>query len=121
MKLSINSNVRNVVIILAVAAVVDLVPAGGSTARFVIQLVSLAFLAAAAWIAMRLYREHRVALYSLGDRRRAMLYGAVGVAALTLTAEGRLTSSGGGTVAFLLLLAGCVFVLVRVYQASRSY
>jgi hypothetical protein len=117
----VNRNVINIVIILAIAAVVAIAPAGGSAASFVIQLVSLGFLAAFAWIASRLYREHRVALYSLGDRRRAILYVAVGVATLTLCAYPRLSLTGGGTVAFLLLLAGCVFAVYRVIRSARSY
>ena len=37
------------------------------------------FLGAIVWFASRLYRQHRTTLYSLGDRRRAILYVALGV------------------------------------------
>jgi hypothetical protein len=121
LRININSNVRNVAIILAVAAFIAIVPAGGTGARFVLQLVSLAFLAAIAWIATRLYRDHRIALYSLGDRQRATLYVAVGVAVLTMTANGRLTQTGGGTVVFLVLLIACAVAIFSVFQSTRSY
>jgi hypothetical protein len=117
----VNRTVINVVIVLAIAAVVAIAPAGGTAASFVIETVSLGFLAAGAWIASRLYREHRVALYSLGDRRRAIVYIAVGVGTLTVCAYQRLTRTGGGTVVFLLLLAGCVIAVYRVYRSARTY
>ena len=117
----VNRNLINIVIVLAIAAVVAVAPAGGTAASFVIETVSLGFLAAGAWIASRLYREHRVALYGLGDRRRAILYVAVGVGTLTICAYQRLTQTGGGTVVFLLLLAGCVVAIYRVYRSTRTY
>ena len=64
------------------------------------------FLAAIAWIASRLYREHRVSLYSLGDRKRLILYVAAGVATLTFTASGRLLDTGLGSIVWILLLGG---------------
>ena len=117
----ISRNVRNVAIVLAVAVVVAVVPGAGWGATFVIELISLAFLGSFVWIASRLYREHRVTLFSLGTRLRAILYAAVGVATLTFTASPRLLSSGGGTVAFLLLLAACAIAVFRVYRSTRTY
>ena len=86
-----------------------------------LQFVALAFLAAMAWIGSRLYREHRVAVYSLGTQRRAILYGAVAAAIVILTAGPRLRATGGGTVVFLLLLAGCALAVYRVFRSTRSY
>ncbi len=119
--MAINKNVRNVAIVLFLAALVDVVPGGGPAARFLIQLISLGFLGAIAWVASRLYREHRTGLYSLGDRRRAIVYVAAGVATLTFTASGRLFHTGVGSVAWLLLLAGCAFAVFRVFRSSREY
>ena len=117
----VNRTVINVAILLAIAAFVAIVPAGGWGANFVVQLIALAFLAAMAWIASRLYREHRVAVYSLGTQRRAIVYGAVAAAVVTLTAGPQLRETGGGTVVFLLLLAGCAFALYRVFRSTRTY
>ena len=116
-----NRTVVNVVIVLAIAAIVAVVPGGGWGASFVLNLIGLAFLASFAFIASRMYREHRVGLYSLGHQRRAILYGAVAVATVTFTAYDRLSASGGGTVVFVLLLAGCVFAVYRVYRSTRLY
>ena len=116
--MKLNSTARNILIVLVLAAVAA--AAGGVDRAVVFQFVSLLFLAAIGWVASRLYREHRVALYSLGDRRRAILYVALGVGTLTLSAS-RLTSSPGGTVVWLLLLAGALFAIYTIFRSSREY
>jgi hypothetical protein len=114
-----NKTARNVVIILVIAALVVLVPGGGTAARTVTQAVWLAFLASIFWFAVVMYRQNRTTIYSLGDRRRAIVYAALGVAALTLTATNRLWSTGGGKVAWVLLLAASVYAVTAVVVAHR--
>ena len=120
--MKLNPNLRNAAIILLLAEVVY---AFGTTGDFalstLVTAIVLAFFGAMAWIAAQLYREHRTDLYSLGERRRAGVYAALGVAALALTAAGRFTASGLGTVVWLLLLGGCVYALYRIWRASRGY
>jgi DNA-binding FadR family transcriptional regulator len=116
-----SSTVRNVLIVLVIAALVVIVPGGGTGASVATQTVSLAFLAAIAWFAMLMYRQHRVSLYGLGDGRRAILYIAVGVAAVTLTATSRLWHSGAGSVAWLLLMGGAVYAVFAIVWAARKY
>ena len=116
-----SAHVRNILIIAVVAAVVAIVPGGGTGANVTIQVVSLAFLGAIAWVAMLMYREHRVALYSLGDARRGVLYGAMGVAALTLTGTSRLWQTAGGKVAWFLLLVAAVYAAATVVYSARRY
>jgi hypothetical protein len=103
-------DVRNIAIIVVIAAIVDLVPGGGTVANVILQAVSLFFLGAFAWIGGLLYREHRNALYSLGDQRRTGLYVAFGVLVLTLTATDRLWNSSLGQVAWLVLVAGSIYL-----------
>jgi hypothetical protein len=118
----LNDNLRNIIIVLALAALVMVLPGGGTAARVALQVVSLAFLAVIAWIAARMYREHRTTLYSLGDRRRAILYIAVGVATLTFTASPRLLGGGGpGTLVWLLLIIGAAYAVFAVFRAARRY
>jgi hypothetical protein len=112
---------RNVAIVLLLAALIDVVPGGGPAAQTLIQVISLAFLGVIAWVASRLYREHRMSIYGLGDRRRAIVYAAAGVATLTFTASSRLFQSGIGSVVWLLLLAGCAFAVFRVFRSAREY
>ena len=67
------------------------------------------------------YRERRVSLYALGDGRRALLYVALGVATLTLTATSRLWATGAGSVAWLILLAGSAYAVFAVLWSARKY
>ncbi|HZU61932.1 MAG TPA: hypothetical protein VE983_13265 [Solirubrobacteraceae bacterium] len=115
------STVRNIAIILVLAALVVLVPGGGTGSNVAIQAVSLVFLATLVWFAATMYRQRRVWLYGLGDRRRAILYGALAVATLTLTATPRLWQTGAGSVVWLVLLAGAVYAVIAVVWAARQY
>jgi hypothetical protein len=117
----VNENLRNILIILVLAGLVMVIPGGGTAARVALQVVSLAFLAAIAWIAARMYREHRMTLYSLGDRRRAILYVAIGVATLTFTASPRLLVGGPGTLVWLLLIIGAAYAVFAVFRSARRY
>jgi hypothetical protein len=112
---------RNVLIILALAAVVMLVPGGGSASAALLQALIVTMFAAIAWFAVRLYREHRTDIYALGDRNRAILYAAIGLAALTLTATDRLWATGPGTIVWLALMAVAAYGVYVVFRASRQY
>ncbi len=114
-------NVRNVAIVLVLAALVVLLPGGGRGANVAIQAVSLAFLASLGWVASILYRQHRVELYSLGDGRRALLYGAAGVIAITLTATSRLWSTGAGEIVWFVLVGVSVYAAAAVVWSARRY
>jgi hypothetical protein len=114
-------NVVNVVIILALAALVVLIPGGGRGANVATQGLWLIFLATLVWFASIMYRQHRVSLYSLGDRRRAVLYGAAAVATLTLTATSRLWKTGVGSVVWLVLLAAAAYAVIAVVWSARRY
>ena len=117
-----NATVRNVLIVLAIAAVVALVQGGVTAANVAIQAVTLVFLGTLVWFASLTYRERRVSLYSLGDGRRAVLYVAAGVATLTLTATSRLWGTGGaGSVAWLVLLGGSGYAMFAVLWSARKY
>ena len=89
---------RNVAIIFAIAAAVHFIPGGGDTAEFVAALLFIATTAIIIWIVARLYRENRVAIFSLGDQNRALLYGAIGVAVFAMAAREKLFDTGAGTI-----------------------
>ncbi|MFL5824506.1 MAG: hypothetical protein ACJ764_13815 [Solirubrobacteraceae bacterium] len=113
--------IRNIAIILGIAALVVVIPGGGKGASVASQAVWLIFLATLVWFAITMYRQHRTDLYSLGDRRRAIVYSAVGVATLTLTATARLWDTGVGSVVWLVLLVGAAYALVAVVWSARRY
>ncbi|HEY2317673.1 MAG TPA: hypothetical protein VGH67_05200 [Solirubrobacteraceae bacterium] len=116
-----NATVRNVAIIAALAALVAILPGGGTGASVVLTALYLIFLVALVWVATIMYREHRSSLYLLGDGKRALLYGAAGVLAVTLTATQRLWSSPAGSVAWLVLVGVSVYVGFAIVWAARRY
>ena len=118
--MTVKTNVRNVLVIALMAAVVYAFGTTGDVAlNTLVTAITLAFFAGFAWIASRMYREHRVELYGLGNRRRAIVYISLGVAALALTAIHN--SSGFGTVTLLVLLGCCGYALYAVWRSSREY
>ncbi len=120
--MQLTTNARNVGVILLIAAVIYALGNTGDFALgFLVTVISLAFLAALAWIGSRLYREHHVEIYGLGTRRRAIVYVAFGVGALALTAVDRFWNSGFGTVVWLVLLGCCIYALYAVWRSSREY
>ncbi len=112
---------RNVAIILAIAAAVAFLPGGWPAAAFFGTLLTIVMLTGVVLFAGRMYMERRIDLFSLGDRNRALLYGAAAVIVLTLTASRRLFETGIGTVAWLVLICGAVFALFWVWRAQREY
>lgn len=115
-----SSTARNVLIVVVLAALVALVPAAADVAGLLRYLVSVAFLGSLGWFGIVLYRQNRFTLDALGDRNRAILYGAVGVAALTVTATPTLWDTGIGVVLWFALVGGASYAVYAVVMAYRS-
>ena len=90
-------------------------------ANAALQAIYLVFLATLGWFAVMMYRQHRTSLYSLGDRRRAILYGALVVAAVALTGTSKLWQTGAGSVIWLVLIAGAVYAVAAIVWSARKY
>src|SRR2546421_5587124 len=112
---------RNIAIVLAIAAAVALIPAGGFAAGLLLWVLGIAFWGILAWFVARMYREHRESLFMLGDRMRALLYVSIGVAVLTVAATRRLWETPGGTIAWFALVGGASYGVFAVWQYSRRY
>jgi len=115
------ATLRNIAIILAIAALVTVIPGGGTGANVALQALYLVFLAALGWLAALTYRQHRLTLYSLGERRRAILYVALAVGALALTGTTRLWHSPAGSVAWLVLIGAALYAAIAVLWSARRY
>jgi hypothetical protein len=112
---------RNVAIIAVLAAMVAILPGGGTGAGVVLTGLYLVFLGAGIWVATIMYREHRSSLFLLPDSRRALLYVAAAVLAVTLTATHRLWSTPAGSIAWLVLVGASVYAGFAVLWAARRY
>jgi hypothetical protein len=112
---------RNVAVIALIAAAVYLLPGGGRAANTVVAVIYVAFGVAIGYIALRMYREHRVAIHSLGDRYRGLLYGSVAVAYLLVMARERMWHTGLGELLWFVLLGGVVYSVVAVIRRWRAY
>jgi hypothetical protein len=112
---------RNVAIIALLAAAVAFVPGGGTTASIAGGILSTLILVAFVLLGARFYREHRLDLESLGDRWRGVLYVAIGVLVLAFAARGRLWDTGGGTLAWIFVVAGACYALYLVWRHYREY
>jgi hypothetical protein len=115
------TNLRNVAIIMALAFGVAFLPAGGNVAEAVLTVITIGFLTAIAWTIYVLSRQNQLTLAALSDARRAILYGALGLIALLIAGSDEMFSSGGGTLAWLLLLAASVAAIWRIWIEANTY
>ncbi|MDX6627633.1 MAG: hypothetical protein QOE56_2622 [Solirubrobacterales bacterium] len=114
-------NLRNVAIILLLAVPVAFVPGGGHVVDAIFTAITMGFLAGIAWMLYTLSRQNQLTLATLGDRRRAILYGAFGLLALLVAGSDRMFSSGGGTLLWILLLGAAVAAIWRVWVEANTY
>jgi hypothetical protein len=112
---------RNVAIIMLLALGVAFLPGGGNAVDTVFTAIGMAFLAGITWMLYTLSRQNQLTLATLTDGRRAIFYGAFGMLALLVAWQHKLWSTGLGTLLWLLLLAGAVFAIYRVWTEANSY
>jgi hypothetical protein len=112
---------RNIAIILAISAGVYFIPGSGRATSTFEAVLWVAFGVAIAYLGIRLYREHRVTIHSLGDRHRALLYGAIALGVFAAEARVRMWQTGLGELAWFVLIAIIIYAVMEVYRYSRSY
>jgi hypothetical protein len=109
-------------VIMLVALVLVVLPGGGNALDVVLTLLTIAFLAAIALLAHRLYHQYRLDIDSLDPNLRLALFGSVGLAILTFVATDRLFDEGGiGILLWFALLALCSYGLYWTWTRYRSY
>jgi tellurite resistance protein TehA-like permease len=111
---------RNIAILLALAAALDLLPGASRAGNVLGAALQVAFFAGLGFLAYRMYRQHRVALFSLGDRMRGLLYASAVVALLGIAATARLWQTGAGTIVWFALVLGAIYGFVVVARAARE-
>lgn len=112
---------RDVAIIMLLAFAVAFLPAGGNAAEVVLTALTMGLLAGVAWMLFTIGRQSQLTLATLSDGRRAILYGALGLIALLIAGSGKLFSSGGGTLAWILLLGAAIGAIWRIWTEANSY
>jgi hypothetical protein len=112
---------RNAAIVMLLALLVAFAPAGGNAADTILTAITMGFLAAIAWTLFVLSRQNQLTLAALSDGRRAILYGGLGLIALLIAGSDELFSSGGGTLAWILLLGAAVAAIWKVWTEANTY
>jgi hypothetical protein len=113
--------VRNVAIVMLLALGVAFLPGGGNVAAAVLTALTMGLLAGIAWMVYTLSRENQLTLATLSDRRRAILYGAIGMLALLIAGSDKLFATGGGTLLWIVLLAASVAAIWKVWLEANTY
>ena len=112
---------RNVAIVMVLALGVAFLPGGDNAADTVFTALTMGFLAGISWMLYTLSRQNQLTLATLGDGRRAILYGAFGTIALMVAGSDKLFSTGGGTLLWILLLGASVAAIWRVWTEANTY
>jgi hypothetical protein len=117
-----NKHIRNIAIILALTVAVWKVPGGGTASATISNIFSVLFLAGLFFLGYRVYMERRETLFSLEERQRGLLYGALALAAFALVATSRLWDLGGlGALLWLLMLGASGWAMYSVWRAYKTY
>ena len=111
---------RNLAIIMVLALGVAFAPHGHNFANAVFTAITMGFLAGISWLLYVLSRQKQLTLATLTDRRRAIFYGAFGMIALLIAGTGKLFSSGGGTLLWILLLGASVAAIWRIWIDANT-
>ena len=92
-----------------------------STLATVGGLLRIAFFLAIAFFLFLVWRERRGDIDTWPDRSRRVFYGAIILAVVDVGALIGLSPSGVDAVAFVIVLAACVYAVVRVWRAQHRY
>ena len=112
--------VRNIAIVLVLAAGVAFLPGGGQVTDAILQTISLAFLTVIGLAAWRFLRDNEFTLLAMPDSRRLLLFGAIALLVLLVAGMGSMWSSGLGTFTWIILAGVAVVTLWRVWAEART-
>ena len=112
--------IRNVLIVVALATAVWAVPAADRGADVAGWFIGLAFLAAMGGFAWIGYRHNRVLLLDLPESSRGLLYASFATATLALVGTDRMWDTGGGTLAWFVLITASIAGVVTVAREFQS-
>lgn len=111
---------RNLALVAVIAAAFTFLPGGGDVAAILSRTFALAFIGVLAWAGWWAYRRFSFDLDALPGGHRALLYGAIATVVFVIAGSRKLTSTTGGSLVFIGLLAAAVVALVAVWRAHRE-
>ena len=113
---------RNVVILLVLAAMVWRLPGGATGGALVRNLIAIVFWGGLVFFAYRLYMERRSTLFGWEDRLRLQLYVSVAALLLLTAAITRMFLLGGlGVLAWFVLVGLAAWGIFTAFRSARSY
>ena len=116
------THIRNILIIIALALVVWLVPGGDEAGITISNLLSIIFVSGILFLGYRLYMENRETIFGLDERQRGVLYAGLALVAITLVATSRMWDAGGvGALVWLVLIGAGIYAVYGVWRAYRTY
>ena len=117
-----NRHIRNVLIIIALALAVWLLPGGGTGTSAIYNLLTVILTAGLMFFAFRLYMENRATIFGLGDRKRGILYGALALVGFALIATSKLWDEGGlGALIWFGLIGLGAYGIYTVWRTYQEY
>ena len=117
-----NRHIRNVLIIVALALAVWLLPGGDTGSNTIYNLLTVILMAGLLFFGYRLYMEHRATIFGLEDRERGILYGAVALAGFAIIATSKLWDEGGlGAMLWFGLIGLAVYGMYSVWRTYQEY
>jgi hypothetical protein len=118
----VSSTVRNVLIIVAAAAVLfALGTVGSNAASLMLTILSLLILAGLLYFGYSMYRDNRSQIQWLPRNHKLALYAAAAVIVLTLLTSWFWATTLLTSLLMFLLLGGSAYVIYRVWQEARRY
>jgi len=112
--------VRNVAIIALLALGLTILPAGGNVATGLLTALSLILFAAVALLAVRFWAQSSLTRDAMTDRQRGLVYAGLGAIALMIAGTDELFDTGAGTVAWLLIMAVSIWVIVVTWREANA-
>jgi len=103
------------------ALLVAFAPGGGNAAEAILTAITMGFLAGITWAIYVASKQNQLTLATLSDGRRGILYAALGLIALLIAGSDEMFASGGGTLAWILLLGASVAAIWRVWTEANTY
>jgi len=117
-----NKHLRNIAIVLVLAVAVWKLPGGGTAAATISNIFSVLFLGGLFFFGYRTYMERRETIFSLEERQRGLLYGALALAVFAFAATSRMWSVGilGGLL-WLMMLGAAGYAMYTIWRAYNTY